>query len=191
MGASTFEDYATATTAKEAFRKAVEEAQYFNGHGGYSGTIAEKGDFVMIEVPSKWKGKEAAYADHLMDVNDRRVTDKWGPAGCILISSEELYESVPYATTTEKNKQEGARKWETYFEIKDSAGDIAGTRASQTEAEAAAKELAKRNSQSYTILIKKRLAYGTPVIATIRPKYKSVKSAKTMNQYLFFGWASS
>jgi len=34
---------------QNAFGLLVEEAQYENGHGGYTGTIAEKRDFVVIE----------------------------------------------------------------------------------------------------------------------------------------------
>jgi hypothetical protein len=43
MGAANFETVSSGKTAKEAFSRAVERAQYEYGHGGYSGTIAEKG----------------------------------------------------------------------------------------------------------------------------------------------------
>lgn len=48
MGASTFITTAKGKTAQEAFRAAREEALHEDGHGGYSGTIAEKSCFVMI-----------------------------------------------------------------------------------------------------------------------------------------------
>jgi hypothetical protein len=48
MGACDFQSIAVGKTAQEAFRAAVEEAAYEHGHGGYTGTIAEKQDFVMI-----------------------------------------------------------------------------------------------------------------------------------------------
>lgn len=77
--------------ARTVFNRLVEKAQYNYGHSGYTGTIAEKaGDsFRMIEVPKDFdekqssKARAVAYADHLMDVGDERVDDKWGPAGCI------------------------------------------------------------------------------------------------------------
>lgn len=81
MGADVFMTRAEGKTAKDAFNNAVEHAQYESGHGGYTGTIAEKRDFTMITVPSG--SKPAEYADKLIGEGDRRVDDKWGPAGCI------------------------------------------------------------------------------------------------------------
>ena len=42
MGASEYMNIAQGKTAKEAFDKLVAQAQWEHGHGGYSGTIAEK-----------------------------------------------------------------------------------------------------------------------------------------------------
>lgn len=49
MGADTFTTRATGKTAGEAFRFAVEDARHEHGHGGYSGTLAEKHEFVLIK----------------------------------------------------------------------------------------------------------------------------------------------
>ncbi len=52
MGAEGFTTFAKGRTAKEAFEKAVTEAQYEYGHGGYTGTIAEKEhSFKMFPAP--------------------------------------------------------------------------------------------------------------------------------------------
>lgn len=81
MGATTFRTKASGKTAAEAFSAARQKAQYDRGHGGYTGTIAEKSSFVMIALPD---GMAAAdYAQKLVDDGDRRIDDKWGPAGCI------------------------------------------------------------------------------------------------------------
>ena len=80
MGACSFSCMAEGSDAKEAFGKAVEDAQYENGHGGYTGTIAEKGSFVMITCDDP---NPHAFADKLVDQGDPRIDDKWGPAGCI------------------------------------------------------------------------------------------------------------
>ncbi len=81
MGADTFTTRAKGKTAKEAFATAQDQAQYDHGHSGYSGTIAEKDAFTMIPVPADTN--PGAYAYKLIEENDRRISDKWGPAGCI------------------------------------------------------------------------------------------------------------
>jgi len=87
MGANTFTTHARGNTAKEAFDNAVTDAKYYSGHGRYTGTIAEKGSFVMIEVP---EGETPfQYAEKLIDEDDQRVSDKWGPAGCIQLNDKE------------------------------------------------------------------------------------------------------
>jgi len=83
MGGTTFFITSKGDTAKEAFQNAVAEAQYESGHGGYTGTIAEKRSFTMIPFPA---GKDAYdYAYELIDNCDRRIDDKWGPAGCFAL----------------------------------------------------------------------------------------------------------
>lgn len=90
MGAETFTTPSRGhKTAKKAFHDAVEQAQYDHGHAGYSGTIAEKHYYVMIDVPKEWKGRPYDYADHLLDEGDDRIENKWGPAGCIKVSDDE------------------------------------------------------------------------------------------------------
>ena len=87
MGATTFYQSAHGKTPEEAFKEAVEEAQYDYGHAGYTGTIAEKNSFCMIDLP---EGKTAwQYAEELLDMNDDRITDKWGDAGCIEVEQGE------------------------------------------------------------------------------------------------------
>ena len=86
MGACTFSTRAFGKTAKEAFDKAVEDAKYMNGHGGYTGTIAEKSSFTLIpDEEHKHKDKQK-FAWGLIDDADERVESKWGPAGAIDLS---------------------------------------------------------------------------------------------------------
>lgn len=51
MGATNFSTVAAGKTAAEAMRAAVEEAHWWHGHGGYSGTIAEKRGHVEFTLP--------------------------------------------------------------------------------------------------------------------------------------------
>lgn len=87
MGASYFCVRSKGRTAQEAFDAAVEEARYDYGHAGYTGTLAEKTSFVMIEPPT---GDRVAFAASLEDAEeiDPRVEDKWGPAGCVEVGPD-------------------------------------------------------------------------------------------------------
>lgn len=90
MGAQTYESTKQGKNAQDAFNKAVESAQWDYGHAGYTGSIAEKNSFVMIELP---EGREAyEYARELIREGDDRIDDKWGPSGCIKIPGDaDLY----------------------------------------------------------------------------------------------------
>ena len=79
MGAEVFFVNMRGHTARDAFNEAVQQACYDHGHSGYSGTIAEKREFVVIPLPD---GKGA------VPFANERVDDKWGPAGCIEIVDE-------------------------------------------------------------------------------------------------------
>ena len=81
MGACTFYTTEKGKTAEEAFRRAVAQARHEYGYGGYSGTIAEKSKFKVIPCPKDKAPME--HADELLENDDPRMNDKWGPAGCI------------------------------------------------------------------------------------------------------------
>lgn len=49
MGAEYFATTALGKDASAAFDAAVSQAQWEHGHGGYSGTIAEKGLYVLVK----------------------------------------------------------------------------------------------------------------------------------------------
>jgi hypothetical protein len=83
MGGCTFMTEAKGETAQAAFNDAVKDACFENGHGGYTGTIAEKQSFVIIPMPTGHTGGYADYANQLIEDGDPRIDDKWGPAGCI------------------------------------------------------------------------------------------------------------
>lgn len=80
-----FETKAAGKTAAEAFDAAVKEAQWEHGHGGYSGTIAEKRSFRLLTVPTGMKPLDYARSDAALDL----VDDKGGPAGCVALGPGE------------------------------------------------------------------------------------------------------
>ena len=85
MGATTFSNMSRGETAELAFSTAVQDARYMHGHGGYTGTIAEKGSYSMASDKPLVRTKAYNLADSLLST---QYSDKWGPAGCIEIAPE-------------------------------------------------------------------------------------------------------
>jgi hypothetical protein len=87
MGATEFfthiKDHGKPATAAEAFEVAVYSALYDHGHSGYSGTIAEKHNFDVIESAPTPMLRARAIAEKMVEDGDERIDDKWGPAGAI------------------------------------------------------------------------------------------------------------
>lgn len=52
MGACDFTDVGCGKSAQEVFNQLRTDAAYESGHGGYTGTIAEKGSFEMLPTPN-------------------------------------------------------------------------------------------------------------------------------------------
>lgn len=83
MGAETFQQEGSGINIKDAFDNAVEDAAYQHGHAGYSGTLAEKQEFIEIDLP---KGETPyGFSTKLIDAGDKRIDDKWGPAGAVKV----------------------------------------------------------------------------------------------------------
>jgi hypothetical protein len=83
MGAESFYEVASGKTVKEAFDSAVEDAAYEHGHGGYTGTIAEKHEYKQAS-PKTFESLQDAqeFADRKMD-GDHWCNDKWGAAAYV------------------------------------------------------------------------------------------------------------
>ena len=78
MGAAEFCTRAHGKTAKEAFASAVEIARYEVGHGGYTGSIAEKSDFKMVfskegETPNQCIERCIEDEDHAVEELDFQI----------------------------------------------------------------------------------------------------------------------
>ena len=96
MGATVFYNKRKGTNAREAFRQAHEDACYEYGHGGYTGTIAEKSSFTMSRKPSEINADQWVSMVEDFDENDttqmnyyelkkdyETYDDKWGDALCV------------------------------------------------------------------------------------------------------------
>ena len=59
MGATNFECSVNSVSVDEAFRLAVDDAFYWHGHNGYTGTICEKPGYVVLDLGKKITSNEA------------------------------------------------------------------------------------------------------------------------------------
>lgn len=103
MGASSFIDISVGETMGKAFLAAVEQAQYDYGHAGYTGTIAEKGEYTVFTVPpgiTSWlelekvidktiwpseMAEDDPYQSFIRKAS-QAIDDKWGPCGAMEIT---------------------------------------------------------------------------------------------------------
>jgi hypothetical protein len=74
MGAESFANYGTGATVQEAFGAVTQQARYEYGHGGYTGTIAEKRSFHLLD-PRDAKGKPLPFSKvrRAMQLSDEMV----------------------------------------------------------------------------------------------------------------------
>ena len=57
MGATTFFNIGKGATAQEVFDRLHQQALYQHGHGGYTGTIAEKSTYTLFQRPKGMRRK--------------------------------------------------------------------------------------------------------------------------------------
>lgn len=67
----------------DAFWRCVEDTQYLEGAGGYTGTIAEKEGFLLFPDEPNTVHEAVKLALSYLNKDDERISDKWGPAGAI------------------------------------------------------------------------------------------------------------
>ena len=85
MGSATFEQYADGADVAAAFIHARHAALAEAGHSSYSGTLAQKADFVVITRQVMNLDDAQQLAADLINGSDPRIDDKWGPAGAIAV----------------------------------------------------------------------------------------------------------
>jgi len=85
MAAKSFIAVSRGETIGKAFSNAMNNAIREYGNYGFTGTIAEKDSFVLIDYKKEKKEGESEreFCMRLTDEGDPRIENKWGPAGCI------------------------------------------------------------------------------------------------------------
>lgn len=96
MGAAPFIIYQPVADLPSAFHQACEHARYECGHNGYTGTIAEKDRYEVVDAPRCTLAQAASLARRLMRAEDTRFNTKDGPAGAVAV-----YPATPAAAEPE------------------------------------------------------------------------------------------
>lgn len=90
MGASEFFTSFSGATVREAFNNATEAARHEYGHGGYTGTIAEKNDYKSASSQVFDSRVEAdAFANDCLSDGNHWANDKWGPAAYVTYKNKD------------------------------------------------------------------------------------------------------
>lgn len=111
MGAYDFATYQDGTDPAQAFRDAVEAAQREHGHGGYTGTIAEKYSYRIATDTPMTEDAAEDYAYQLLAADDCPFSDKYGPAGAIpvLTDRRQITITIPATVHGFASAEEAAR----------------------------------------------------------------------------------
>lgn len=122
MGATSFAVTVVARTPGDAYDKAVKDALHWHGHGGYTGTIAEKDgyklagkvntfhvdkleEYFQVFQYERRKGQIAKSIRPVIEKFAPIYDDKWGPAVCFEITGTraiELKKATGRANTMDK-----------------------------------------------------------------------------------------
>jgi len=198
MGAITFESVGVGENPEEVFDELVETAQYEHGQM-YTGTIAEKSDFKMVNVPKHHN--RAKHINKVLDPNskyyDSDINDKWGPAGCILLEKNVSHrtEKIPRKIKRAKyvNKSNGGRKkWKQVYSLYPVGNKTpVDTKDKKADAVSKARKIAKKEGRKIIIKVEKKLVNKDPIEGVVKPLKREPKEKKVyLNKYVFFGWAS-
>ncbi len=91
MGATVFYTTARGKTAQEAFDRARDNAEDEHGTSGYTGTIAEKESFKLVELSDEVMNNRALFMLKIDELVQTKFNNKWGPAGAVKLKEGEYY----------------------------------------------------------------------------------------------------
>lgn len=183
MGATPFYAVSTEADLKTAFTTAREEAKYEYGHGGYTGSIAEKPSAVIISRQPVTQAEAVEMADQMINDGDLRIVDKWGPAGAIALSrgTREVTLTGLAADSTNQEVLIAAAKAELSRKRLIRRGEKV-TRVDLQTYSTPVRALGWSRNPAGTVKIT-----NAQVVVTIA---KAKSTEKTVDGWLFFGWAS-
>jgi hypothetical protein len=182
MGSQSFTSYSRGKDARDAYTRAVEEAEYEYGHQeGYSGAINSTAGFGDITREFKASKKSLnQFIDEQMD----KLT-KYDGARCICLE-EPIANTNVTKSQVEHIVTPGTKKWVLKFVVRAYRG-VVSSHNTKGDAVKAARAYTEKNQESTGVYMEKTLEKNNPQVAKITYK-KSSKERE--GRWIFFGWAS-
>lgn len=119
MGACSFENTVMNPDVRKAFNHAHDQAQYERGHGGYSGTIAEKDGYRVLSRTPMAGAELADFIDSRLEEND-----KWGPAFAVPLAKVTKGKTTTKTVTVRAKTESEARQLAAAKIKKSRKGDV-------------------------------------------------------------------
>lgn len=182
MGSQSFTSYSRGKDARDAYKRAVEEAEYEYGHQeGYSGAINSTAGFGDITKEFKASKKSL---NQFIDEQIDKLT-KFDGARCICLE-EPIGNTNVTKSQVEHIVTPGTKKWVLKFVVRGYRG-VVSTHNTKGDAVKAARAYTEKNQESTVVDMEKTLEKGSLQVAKITYK-KSSKERE--GRWIFFGWAS-
>jgi hypothetical protein len=93
MGAQEFIVEAEGSNVQAAFKAAHEQATREHGHGGYTGSLAEKDSFVLIDTQHRTREEAIECGEKLLANDDPRCDDKWSRTTTMRLQYAQFFRS--------------------------------------------------------------------------------------------------
>ena len=184
MGSQSFNVTSRGASAKEAYDRAVADANDYYGHQeGYSGAINTTPGF--RDVTKEYKSSSLAKYSFI----EKRMESlsKHQGAECICIS-EPKENSNKIKTQVDHVVEKGTKKWVLLYCVYEAwSGSFVASFDKKGDAVARARQHTERTKAETHVKMEKKLEKGSPITAKIT--YKKSKDEKE-GEWEFYGWAS-
>ena len=183
MGSQTFRNYSRGKDVKEAYNRAVQDAEKEYGHQeGYSGHINSSAGF--RDVTKEWKASKKSMDKFIQDELERLTKHQGAQAICI---EEPKPNTNKTKTQVEHVVTPGTKKWVLMYVVYNSGDRITGA-PTKTEALKLARQYSEKH-QCTTIIKMERTLEKRDQAVVAKVTYKRSSTEKE-GKWLFFGWAA-
>ena len=178
MGATLIKVRSTGMSMRDAYNNAVEEAVYEYGNDNYNGTISTTRGFLDVTKEFVKSGKSIEEFEDYLYENSR--LNKWGEALGICIRPA-VQNNNKIKSKVDTTPQKGARKWETFYEVRLFDGTVIGGSLFQIDAINTGRKYTEETKSNTYVHITKKLVNSKTLVSTI--SYKSADKEKDGSYY--------